>query len=38
VEEVRNAYKILFGKREGKRQLGRLGMDGRIILEEILGK
>jgi hypothetical protein len=35
---VRNAYEILVGKPEGKRPLGVLGIDGRIILERILGK
>jgi hypothetical protein len=31
---MRNAYKILVGKPEGKRPTGKLGgMDGRIILE-----
>jgi hypothetical protein len=28
-----NVYKILVGKPEGKTLLGRLGIDGRIILE-----
>jgi hypothetical protein len=33
-----NAYKILVGKPEGKRPLGRLtGIDGRMILKWILG-
>jgi hypothetical protein len=36
--EMRNAYKILVGKSEGKRMLGRLCIDGRIILDCILGK
>jgi hypothetical protein len=32
--EMRNAYKILIGKPEGKRDhSGGLGIDGRIILE-----
>jgi hypothetical protein len=35
--EMRNAYNILVGKSEGKRPLGRLGIDGKIILEWILG-
>jgi hypothetical protein len=30
--EMRNAYKILVGKSEGKRPLGRLGVDGRSVL------
>jgi hypothetical protein len=29
--EVRNAYKILLGKPQGTRPLGRPGVDGRII-------
>jgi hypothetical protein len=29
----RIAYKVLIGKPEGKRLLGRLGIDGRIILK-----
>jgi hypothetical protein len=32
----RNAYKILAGKPEGKRPLGRPGHRGRIILKWIL--
>jgi hypothetical protein len=36
--EMRNAYKNLVGKLEGKRPLGRQGVDGRIILKWILGK
>jgi hypothetical protein len=35
---MRNAYNILVGKHEGKRKLEDLGVDGRIILELILGK
>jgi hypothetical protein len=31
--ENRNAYSILVGKPEGKRALGRPGVDGKIILE-----
>jgi hypothetical protein len=30
--DKRNAYKVLVGKPEGKRPLGRLGIAGRIIL------
>jgi len=30
--EVRNTYKVSFGKPEGKKQLGRHVVDGRIIL------
>jgi hypothetical protein len=33
-----NACSIFVGKPEGKRQLGRHGVYGRIILEWILGK
>jgi hypothetical protein len=33
---LNNAYKILVGKPDGKRPLGRLGLDERIILEQIL--
>jgi hypothetical protein len=37
--EIRNAYKIVIGKREGKRDHAEdLGVDGRIILECLLGK
>jgi hypothetical protein len=36
--EIKNAYKILVGKSEGKRPLGRPGKDGKIILKWILGK
>jgi hypothetical protein len=35
--EIRNAYKILFGKAYGKRPLGRPRSRWRIILEWILG-
>jgi hypothetical protein len=35
---MRNAYKILVGKSEGKRPLGNIGVDGRIILDWMLGK
>jgi hypothetical protein len=38
MEKVRNAYNILVRKPEGKRQLGNLGVNRRIILEWILGK
>jgi hypothetical protein len=37
MEEMRNAYKILVGKPEGKRPL-KIGVEGKIILEWILGK
>jgi hypothetical protein len=33
MEEVINAYKIPFGKPEGKRLLQDLGVDGKIILK-----
>jgi len=33
-----NAYEILVGNPEGKRPLRRLRVDGRLILEWILGK
>jgi hypothetical protein len=35
---MRNAYKILVGKPEGKRHSEDLGIDGKIVLEWILGK
>jgi hypothetical protein len=31
-------HNIFFGKPERKRQLGDLGVDGKIVLEWILGK
>jgi hypothetical protein len=34
--EKRNAYRVFVGKPEGKRPLGRLEADGRIILKWIL--
>jgi hypothetical protein len=36
--EMRNVYKILVGKFEEKRPLGRLDIDGKIILKWIFGK
>jgi hypothetical protein len=36
--EMRNPYNILVGKPEGKRPLGRQGIDGKIVLEWMLGK
>jgi len=36
--EMRNACKTLVGKPEGKKPFGRLGIDGKIIVEWILGK
>jgi hypothetical protein len=36
--EVRNAYKILVVKPEGKRPLGRHGIDWRIISKWTVGK
>ena len=38
MEEDRSAFKILTGKPTGKRPLGRLGAEGRTILEGILDK
>jgi hypothetical protein len=35
---VRNEYNILVEKPEGKRPLGELGINGRIILKRILRK
>jgi hypothetical protein len=35
VWEMRNAY---LGKPEGKRSLGRLGLDGRVILKWVIEK
>jgi len=36
--EIINAYRILVGKLEWRNSLEDLGVDGRIILEWILGK
>jgi len=36
-EEIRDAYNILVGKPEGKNHLEDPGIDGKIILEWILG-
>jgi hypothetical protein len=36
--KMRNAYKLLVGKPEGKGPLKDTGIDGRIILEWIFGK
>jgi hypothetical protein len=38
MEQMINTYDILVGKRERKRPLQELGIDGRIILEWILGR
>jgi len=38
IVEMKNAYNILFGKREGKRQLKYVGVDVRTVLECILWK
>jgi hypothetical protein len=36
--ESKGAYRILVGKPEGRKTLGRPGVDGRIILKRILEK
>jgi hypothetical protein len=36
--EMTIAYRILDGKPEGKKPLERIGVDGRKVLERILGK
>jgi len=36
--EMKVVYRVLAGKPEGKRPLGRLGIDGRIILRWIFRK
>jgi len=36
--EMRSAYEILMGKSEGKRPLGRIGIDVKTVLEWILEK
>jgi len=36
--EMRNMYSILVGKPKGKRPLGGVGVDAKILLEWILGK
>jgi hypothetical protein len=36
--EERNVYRVLMGKPEGKRPLGRPGVDGRMRSEWILGR
>jgi hypothetical protein len=36
--EMRNAYKILFRKPEGKNHSEDLGVDGMVILKWMLGK
>jgi hypothetical protein len=38
MEEIRNTYKILQEKPEGKSHLTDLGIDGRLILKEIVNK
>jgi hypothetical protein len=38
IDEMRNAYKILVGRPEGKRSLGRPSCSGKMVLECILGK
>jgi hypothetical protein len=37
MRSMRNAYRILVGKSEGRDHLDDLGEDGKIILEWILG-
>jgi hypothetical protein len=36
MREMKNVYKIFVGKPEGKRPLGRLGEDGKVILKVVL--
>jgi len=36
--DMRNAYKILVGNLKGRDHLEYLGVDGKIILEQILAK
>jgi hypothetical protein len=36
--EMRNAYKMLIGRLEGKRSLGSPGVDGKISLKQIFKK
>jgi hypothetical protein len=36
--EMRNAYKVFAGKAEGKTLLRGLGVDGMVILQEVLGR
>jgi hypothetical protein len=38
MKDMRNAYKILIGKPEGKRYAEVLGVDSRIICEWVLQK
>jgi hypothetical protein len=38
MQKIRNAYSILVRKSEWERPLTRLGVDGKIILEWIMGK
>jgi hypothetical protein len=38
MEQMRNAYNIFVGKPEGKRPLEDLVVDGRIMLEWMLGR
>jgi hypothetical protein len=37
MERMKNVYKILFGKSEGRDYSENLGIDDRIILERLLG-
>jgi hypothetical protein len=36
--ELRCAYNIVVGRPDGRRPLGRLGLDGKVTLRWILGK
>jgi hypothetical protein len=36
--EMRRGYSILYGKSEGKRPLGRPSVDGKIVLQWIIGE
>jgi hypothetical protein len=38
MREIKNMYKILLQNLEGKRPLGVLGSDGRILLKQVLEK